>query len=360
MIAAMVGAVRIAVVALVVAAVVGHTATTAAQADGAASGSAAPAPVKDPAAARKFVAAAQQLVARGNALVKTKPDDAKAAYENAQTALQRAIEVGDDINVYFQLGQVDEKLAALPAAYAAYKVLAAAPTGAQPALVKQAKARLDDLAGKLGLVTLVVTPDGVVVSVDHSPVGTTPLKDPVVLMPGSYTVSFAAVPGYEAKDLQLQVDPGSETERKIELAPAPAAVVQATVHEPATGSAVTATGGKPPSKLPLYIGAGAFATFGVTTIVTGLVALHDHSIFVARETSPQDRYDAQVNGRHQAIASDVFLVGTVAAAGFTAGWYYFKYRKAFEKKPVEDTGPKLDLGPWVEPTGGGLLARGTF
>jgi hypothetical protein len=340
----------------VVALVAGHAATAAAQADGAGSG----APAKDPAAAKKFLAAAQQLVARGNALAKTKPDDAKAAYENAATALQRAIDTGDDIGVYFQLGEVDEKLDALPAAYAAYKLLTSA-AGVQPAIAKQAKARLDDIAAKVGLVTLVVTPDNVTVSVDHNPVGTTPLKDPLVLMPGSYTLSFSAVSGYAAKDLPLKIDAGSETERKIDLAPAPVVVTQEPVHDQEPGVAAPASH-QPPPKLPLYIGAGAFAVFGVTTIVTGLVAVHDHSVFVARDTSPQDRYDAQVNGRRQAIASDVFLVGTVAAAGFTAGWYYFKYR-AHPSRPAEDnhnSAPKLDLGPWVQPSGGGLFARGAF
>jgi hypothetical protein len=360
MMPAMVGIRRVAVLC-VLALVVGHAATARADDAGNAAAGSAAAPTKDPVAARRFLGAAQLLVARGNALAKTKPDDARQAFENAATALQRAIETGDDINVYFQLGQVDEKLDALPAAYSAYHVLLDAKAGVQPAIAKQAKARLDDIASRVGLVTLVVTPDQVTVSVDHNPVGTTPLAHPLVLMPGKYTLSFAAVSGFQPKELQLQIDAGSETERKIDLAPAPVVVTQEPAHEQEV--AVAAAPRKPPSKLPLYIGAGAFGAFGFTTIVTGLVALHDHSIFVARDTSPQDRYDAQINGRHQAIASDVFFVGTIAAAGFTAGWYYFKYRKDLNKPAEVDhdsNAPKLDLAPWVQPDGGGLLARGSF
>ena len=315
------------------------------------------APVKDPVAAKKFLAAAQQLIARGNALAKSKPDDAKAAYDNAVTALQRAIEAGDDVNVYFQLGQAEDKLEAFAAAYTAYHTLAAAPA-AQPALVKQAKARLDDVATKVGLVTLTITPDDTNVELDHVAVGTSPLKQPLVLMPGTYTLSLAAVAGYQPKEVQLQVDPGSETDRKIDLEPNPIITTTTTAHtEPPPPQA------KPPSKLPLYIGAGATGAFLLTTFASGIVALADHSTFVGRTTDAQDRFDAQINGRHAAEVSDVFLGASVAAAGFTAAWYFWKYRKP-QGGAGDDThnpnAPKLDLGPWVQPDATGLMARATF
>src|SRR4051812_6850489 len=77
-------------------------------------------PVKDPKVAKKWLAAAQQLVQRGDALAKAKPDESKAQYENAITAYTKAIEAGDDVSVYLQLAAVEEKLDDVPAAIHAY------------------------------------------------------------------------------------------------------------------------------------------------------------------------------------------------------------------------------------------------
>src|SRR5438270_5912761 len=95
------------------------------------------APVKDPKVAKKWLAAAQQLVQRGDALAKAKPDESKAQYENAVTAYTKAIEAGDDITVYLQLAAVEEKLDDLPAAIHAYNVVIKPDAGAKPDVVKK-------------------------------------------------------------------------------------------------------------------------------------------------------------------------------------------------------------------------------
>jgi hypothetical protein len=339
----------------------GSASGSAALATGSGAGSGSAAPVKDPALAKKLVAAAQQLVARGNSLAKSKPDDAKQAYQNAATAYQSAIDAAGDVNLYLALGQVDEKLTALPDAYKAYQKLVAAIPAGQASLVKQAKARVDDLATKIGIVTLTIVPDDTTVQIDHVEVGVSPLKDPIILMPGTYTLSLNAVAGFQPKDVQLQVDAGSEVSRKLDLDPIPVVI---THSAPVTVEAPPPKPKAPPSKLPLLVGAGATGVFAITTVVSGIVAEHDHSVFVAKGSTAQQRFDAKINGQHAADVSDVFLGATVAAAGFTACWYFWKYRAHDDAPPSDDShnpnAPKLDMVPWVEPGGGGIAAAGAF
>ena len=77
------------------------------------------------------------------------------------------------------------------------------------------------------------------------------MKEPLVLMPGTVTVSLTAV-GYQPKDVEIKIEAGSESERKITLDPVPVVIKQVVKDEPEPEPVKP----KPPSKLPLYIGAG--------------------------------------------------------------------------------------------------------
>ena len=317
-------------------------------------------PVKDPAVAKKWLAAAQQLVQRGDALAKSKPDDAKAQYQNAVTAFTKAIEAGDDVSVYLQLGALDEKLGDVPAAIKAYQVIIKPDAGAKPDVVKKAQAKIDPLMAKVGTMTLVIQPDDTQITIDDKDYGKSPLKEPILLLPGTYKLSLSS-DGYQPKtDIELKIEAGSESERKLELEPI---AIKPTPPVTTTTPDQPAVKPGPPDKLPLYIGAGATGALAIGMIVTGVLAVHQHSIFTAPATAEPDRLDAQDNGHHLAIASDVLLVGSVAAAGFTAYWYLYKYKKQLDK-PTDGTlnpnAPKLDFIPWVQPDGGGLAAIGSF
>ena len=58
--------------------------------------------------------------------------------------------------------------------------------------------------------------------------------------------------------------------------------------------------------------------------------------------------------------TDACLGGMVAAAAFTAYWYLYQYRPQVRAMSNEPTSPKIDLAPWVQPSGGGMAAMGTF
>jgi hypothetical protein len=84
------------------------------------------APVKDPKVARKWLAAARTLAQKGDYYTaRSKPDDAKAQFENAATAYEKAIEAGDDLGVNYAYAVVLDKLGRFADAYKKLKLVVA-------------------------------------------------------------------------------------------------------------------------------------------------------------------------------------------------------------------------------------------
>jgi len=327
----------------------------------------APAPVvKDPKLAKKLAAAAAQLVQKGDySTRRNKPDEAKTFYENAATAYGKAIEVGDDLNLHYELAVVEEKLGKLDVAVRHLRVVLAAKAGVKPDVTKKAQAKHDELTMNVGLVLLQIEQDGTTVSLAGAVLGKSPFAEPLVFMPGTYTLSFES-DGYQPKDVEIKVEAGSEAERKIELEP-----IKIVVAPPRTPDGTETTGAPtvaaPPSKLPLYIGGGiTVAAFGAF-VVGGILAVSEHGTFVGASTTRNDREDARASGQNFALLSDVMLGTTLVAAGFTTYWYLFKYRKGNAKpvegaptSPLAPTMSKVDVVPWVQPFASGLSVAGSF
>jgi tetratricopeptide (TPR) repeat protein len=321
------------------------------------------APVKDPKAAKKWLFTAQQLVLKGDYLTRMKkPDDAKVQYDNAFTAMQKAIETGDDVNVYFELAALDEKLGKIEDAAKHYRVVIKAGAAAKPDVLKKATAKFEEVSAKVGLVTLAIKPEGATVSLAGVELGKAPLPDALVLMPGTYKFSIAA-DGFQPKETELTVEAGSESERAIELEPVKIIVEPIKPHQPDEPDVVIT---KPPSKLPLYVGGGAAAgLIGIAT-VTGLLAVGQHGTFTAGDSSNGARADAKTNGQRLAKVTDVCLVGALLAGGFTAYWWQYKYKPAQKKFGTEKQprppamSAKATVVPWVQSDVGGFSLAGWF
>lgn len=322
--------------------------------------------VKDPKLAKKVATTAQQAAAKGDQLTKQKKlDEAKVSYEAAVSAYTKAIELGDDLNLHYELALVEDKLGKFAVAATRLRTLAKATTGVRPDVPKKAATKLTELVAKLGTVTLVIKPEGTTITLGETEVGKSPLAEPLLLMPGAYSFQLQA-DGFQSKTVELTVEAGSESERGIDLEPIKISIDTKPPVDPTPPPPKP----QPPSKLPLLIGAGATGGFLVATIVTGLMAKGKHDTFVAPETAPFDRELAAFDGKNFAKASDILLIGTVAAAGFTATWYFFKYRKGQAKlhemprssgNPDDPQRSKVMMMPWVSGQGtGGLTLRGGF
>lgn len=321
--------------------------------------------VKDPKLAKKVALTAQQAAAKGDQLTKQKkPDEAKVSYEAAVSAYTKAIELGGDLNLQYELAIVEDKLGRFAAAATRLRSLAKATTGVRPDVLKRAAAKLTELANKIGTVAFILKPEGTTIMLGETEVGKSPLAEPLLLMPGTYSIQLQAE-GFQSKTIEVTVEAGSESERGIDLEPIKISIDTKPPVDPTPPPPKP----QPPSKLPLLVGAGATGGFLVATIVTGLVAKGKHDTFVDPETAPFDRELAAYDGKNFAKASDILLIGTVAAAGFTATWYFFKYRKGQAKlqetprsgSPDEPQRSKVMVMPWVSGEGtGGLTLRGGF
>ena len=313
--------------------------------------------VKDPKVAKKWLQAGDQLVRAGDKLVKqNKADEAKTEYTNAVTAYTKAIEASDDVSLNWQLAVAEDKAGDTPSAMKHLKLITTGQN-LKADVVKKATAKLDELSMKVGVLTLTVTPDGTQVSIEGKQVGEAPMTDPLVLMPGSVTISFTAV-GYQPKEVEFKIEAGAESERKIALDPVPI-VNHPVVDEPEPEPE------KPKAKnpmIPVYIGAGATGALLLTATITGIIAVGDHSTYVDPKATKAERADAQSSGRTMAHITDICLVGMIGAAAFTSYWYLYKVRPeqhAMAERQASK-GSKVEVVPWVQPTAGGLIAVGSF
>ncbi len=309
-------------------------------------------PVKDPAVVKKWLTA-------GKAAIK------KSAWAVAVTAFENALAAGADPNVYLDLALAEEKLGNLDRAAIHLRVVTGATLGIRADVKKKASARYDALSMKVGLLTLAVTPEGATVSLGAERIATAPMAEPVILMPGMYTLSFSA-DGFEPKDVEIKVEEGSESERTVELAPIEVIVRPPPRPAEPTPAPVRPASHAPRPRLALYIGGGV--TIGALGIgvVTGLLATSRHGTFTDPASSSGERDDARSSGQNLALITDITLGVGIAAAAFTTYWYLARYKPAQRTAGAvggersDQARAKVELVPWVQAEAGGFTVAGSF
>jgi Cornifin (SPRR) family/PEGA domain len=313
----------------------------------------APAAAKATKTAKQWHAEAATAIRKGDALVRARAADAaKQAYEEASAALEHAIAASEPAarsGLELELAVVEEKLGRLARAADRLRTIIAGTT--RPEVIKRATARLDALTTKIGLVMLIVKPDGATIAVDGAVVGTSPLPRALALMPGRYQVRIAAE-GREPRKLDIDVEAGSESERTIELAKSPP-VAPPPLAGRGPGAAQAA-----PSRRPLIVGASVTGGLLVVATVTGILATAKHSTFASLDAEPSTRADARDVGKTLALTTDLCLAGAVAAGAFTAYWYLAKYRPGRVERVTAR--PKVGVTPWVKNTASGFQLVGSF
>ena len=327
---------------------------------------------KDPRVARRWLAVGQMAMQRGAYFAaRHRPDEARQQFEHAIIAYQKAIDAGDDPGLYLELAIAEDKVGRLDGAVKHLRRVAQ-DAGARPEIVKRAAAKLEELLARVGLVTLQVTPRGASITLGGVELGQAPLAEPLVLSPGTYALAFQA-DGYQPREAELRVEPGSESERVIDLEPVKVIVEQV---KPVLAEEPVRVAPPPrPSPLPIYVGAGVTVAAAAGAGILGGLAIREHAVFTRRTTSPVDRDDARANGRLLAHAADAAVITAVAAAGFTAYWYFYRYRGRLtistrdaatnpgDSRPARHSWPistKLDVVPWVQPQLGGMMIAGWF
>jgi hypothetical protein len=278
------------------------------------------------------------------------------------TAFEKAIEAADEPSYHLELGAALEKLGRHDVAATHYRT--AIKGGG--AVAKKATARFDEVTAMIGLVTLIVTPPGTTITIAGNEVGKAPLDEPLAMLPGEYKIALAAE-GHEPREVEIKVEPGSESERTYTLEPM-AIVVEPVKPPPSVAGPRVAS---EPSKLPLFVGGGvAVALVGVAAI-TGILAVGEHGTFDDTDSTPAERADARDSGKRFALITDLCIIGAVASGGFAAYWYFAKYQPAQRTAGTERraarrarTAPaiatKVDVVPWVKADAGGFVLAGSF
>jgi hypothetical protein len=316
--------------------------------------------IADPRLVRRSLATARELAQRAAAYAANhRPDDAAAELEDAAAAYRKAIDAGGEPGIYLELASVEERLGRFDEAVRHLRAAVGGP-GLRADAVKRATARLAELSSRVGIVALTVLPAGTAITLGGVELGSSPLPEPLVLLPGTYALAFQA-DGFVAAEAEIAVEPGARIDRTIELAPVP--VVAAPIAPASPPRPPPVHEAPPPrSRTPLIAGVAVTGAAVAGVAAFGLLAIHDHTTFTAAATSPADRADARTRGRRFAVAADVSLGVAAVAAAATAYWYFYRYRGV--TRP--DAGhaalirPELDMVPWIQSQAGGVNFAGRF
>lgn len=275
---------------------------------------------------------------------------------------------------------------------------------------REIEATIRGLRGRVGTLTLQVTPDGAEIVIDGSARRRAPVSEPVRVIAGDHEVVIS-LDGFVRETQTVHVDGGGDTRvavrlRRLETVAALETVtpVETTRTETATQSSTeTSTessaedvatepderipeeepsdeGGGIRLTAPFFIAGGITVAAAIGWGVTGGLALSENDAFEADVVRANDatlsdavRAEARVDGmdhadsaRSLAIASDVLLVTTLVGLGATT--FFFIVAQTEEDSDGDDTaalGLSVVVVPMIAPAGSagallGLSAAGTF
>ncbi|WP_437319120.1 PEGA domain-containing protein [Sorangium sp. So ce385] len=237
-------------------------------------------------------------------------------------------------------------------------------TTATPEEREAAAAAYTQARAEVGAVVVSANVPGAKVLVDGSPVGTTPLVDPVFLEPGSHTIAVQH-DGYSPKSSAVDVARGSEIQRAFELEKL---VVSA---PPTPEPAPPPPDVKEQSSAPIVAGASVAAAGVIAGVVFTLVANGKASSVREQYTKIGDPVNCNattndvqrqqcntlstlVDGRDlfSNLALWSFVGGGAVAVG-TLGYWLASPSTPPEKRHVR-------VVPLVAPGAGGIVAGGVF
>jgi len=229
----------------------------------------------------------------------------------------------------------------------------------RPDVAAAAAARLPSLLSRIAQLTFIVTPRRAALRVGISPIATTPLPEPLLLMPGSYTFVVEAN-GYRSQNLSVDLAAGQVASREVAL------VSIASLAPPSPPAApLLLEGAEPiaprrgPSRLVLagVVTTGALVVIGVGS---GLVALQRESQF-SDEPNASRRADLADSGRRWALATDLLFGAAIAVAAGTAYLVLRDGTGAASRRSAEARAShRLHLVPWAAADSAGIGVLGAL
>jgi hypothetical protein len=330
------------------------------------------APAAKPAAKAPAAAPAGKTATSAGPDKKTK-DAARKAYGEGE----KAYAAGDFSAAYVGYSKANELIPSAQASYWAsksldqggktdeaikgYEALLADPNASKIGEEKlaDAHARLAALKASLvGEITVSTTAPGAVLLVDGAP-QPGPLPTVLKLSPGPHKLTLTAE-GYDAREVDLQVQAGTKVQQSVELAPkAPPPPPPPPVAE------VTPPPPPPPaekhSKVPAYVTLGIAAGGAVVGTIFGVKALSAKSDFDNNPTT-EHADDTERNALIADMAFGVALtLGVTGIVLLTSGDDEAPAAKAARlHQPLKAPKASLRVLPYVGRESGGATARLTF
>ncbi|MCC6216125.1 MAG: PEGA domain-containing protein [Polyangiaceae bacterium] len=284
-------------------------------------------------------------------------------YAAAYVGYKKAHELIPSPNALYWMAMSLDKQGDRPAdALAAYEEFLKHPGHAKLGddKVAAAKDRVAALQKTPGELTITTTPPGATVAVDgEAQPGETPLT---IKVPGGSHKLTVKSSGFETKELEITVKPGGKSEEKVQLelagagdmgAEAPPAAVE---PEPEPAVAPPAEG-EPKEKsverslVPAYVTLGIAGAGAIVGTIFGLQAMSAKSKF---DDSPTTKSADDVE--RNALIADISF-GVALTLGITGVVLLLD-----DEDPQQDArrAPRLVVGPFASPTGGGAAARMSF
>jgi hypothetical protein len=313
--------------------------------------------------------------AKGGPDKKTKDDARKAygegeklygdgKYSEAYDSFKKADELIPSPHAQYWMAMALDKQGKKEQAIPAYETFLANPGASKVGddKLSEAKARLAELksageAASTGELNVMTNPPGASVSVDgEAQPGETPMI--LKLAPGPHKVSVSS-PGYESVDFETDITSGKRAEKNLELKAADiggAAPVPA--PEPSEQPAEPAPAAKPRSKVPAYVTLGIAGAGAIVGTIFGVKALSAKSKFNDEPTTDHAD-DVERNALIADMAFGVAItLGVTGIVLLTSGDSAEPAKEGKAKSLPKRA--KLQVAPYMSPTGGGAAAHWTF
>ncbi|MBT8493552.1 MAG: PEGA domain-containing protein [Deltaproteobacteria bacterium] len=167
--------------------------------------------------ARKLLTKGDRALQRGDRLARRKKtEQAAEQYREALNAYKKAYEVYPQPQIYFAIGNAEEKLGRFVDAHSHYRRLIEEADDPSDKLRAAVEARIDSVLQNLTVVTFTAKPDGSTIFLDEQEIGSAPLSEPLILEPGPHRISVRKE-GHTPGADQFVAKAGTKLERKVVL-----------------------------------------------------------------------------------------------------------------------------------------------
>lgn len=311
--------------------------------------------------ARKLLSAGDKKLKSGDKLLgRGKKVEAQEAYLAALADYEGAYAAFNDSKIFFAIGLAEKKLGRYVEALGHFDRFLA-EVGDNEALRAMVEEHTDEMKEFLGAIFFKIDPDGATVEINGDNIGKSPLNRPHYVPPGEHTYKIARK-GFKTVTGTVELEAGESRNDELILE-RDVSDDEEEDEDPKPEKQVVIVKPEPKNQRPLVVGLALTGSFALAGTVTGLLALSRHGTFEDEGADPADRESARSSGKNLALATDVFVIGAIAAATYTAYYYVVEYRGDGDGKEGRSDGrtaASVSATPWVAPGAGGFAVSGRF